>query len=166
MRQARGSACQEGACLAVFQVKDSAAHVNLLIIKGVGHPRHVKRQTVRWDGKIFWRGPASPQTRGPAARGACGARFASSVVRGEGGGSAALSPHAQAVVLPARPRLPHLPPAHRSRRISPHRFLDRTFVEGCSRQDRVDVWRPRGMRFQIPPGGTPTLSNYLRYSRA
>ena len=56
----------------MFQVKDSAAHVNLLIIKGVGHPRHVKRQTVRWDGKIFWRGPASPQTRGPAARGACG----------------------------------------------------------------------------------------------
>ena len=55
--------------------------------------------------------------RAPAARGECGVRVRDLHVGAEGGGGAALPPllHVRAV-LPARPRLPHLPPAHRARR--------------------------------------------------
>ena len=55
--------------------------------------------------------------RAPAARGACGAQVRDLHVGAEGGGGAALPPlHHVRAVLPARPQLPHLPPALRSRR--------------------------------------------------
>ena len=53
--------------------------------------------------------------RAPAARGACVTQVRHLHVGAEGGGGAALPPvHYVRAVLPARLRLPHLPPAHRA----------------------------------------------------